>query len=79
MSDVPTRSNLPIKVTWLSWQAEAVSDVPDEHTAGVALEPATEQPDQLHPLFLPGLSVQLAFSPFYGVGGDGGLHPVHPV
>ena len=25
------------------------------------------------------LSVQLDFSPSYGVGGDGGLHPVHPV
>ena len=54
MSDVPTRSNLHIEVTRLSWQAEAVSDVPDEHTAGVALEPAIEQPDQLHPLFLSG-------------------------
>ena len=31
-----------------------MSDVPDEHTAGVALEPTTEQPDQLHTVFLPG-------------------------
>ena len=34
-----------------------MSDVPDEHTAGVALEPATEQPDQLHSVFLPGPAI----------------------